>query len=63
MHSFFYELMWVATCVYYSVLQSNLSENFETEVGSVKEKKKREISLINHLNEHDFFVSPALEFS
>ena len=43
--------------------QPNLSENFETEVGSVKEKGKREISLINHINGHYFFVSPALEFS
>ena len=39
-----------------------MSENFETEVGSVKEKGKREISLINHINGHYFFVSPALEF-
>ena len=43
--------------------QPNLSEKLETEVGSVKEKGKREISLINHINGHYFFVSPALEFS
>ena len=42
--------------------QPNLSENFETEVGSVKEKEKREISLINHINGHYFFVLPTLEF-
>ena len=32
--------------------QPNLSENFETEVGSVKEKRKIEISLINQINGH-----------
>ena len=42
--------------------QPNSSKKFETEVGSVKEKEKREISLIIYINGHYFFVSPALGF-